>query len=382
MNLAAMLELGLPADHLKSELAKLNLTDRYTINITKASKHGIMGTQLDVLLASETDEHHTHRNLADIEKIINDSTLNDNIKKLAREMFTRLATAEAKVHGTTVEQIHFHEVGATDSIIDIVGAAIALDYLKPAQVLASTVQLGGGFVECAHGTIPIPAPATIELLYGAPTKTGLVPFETTTPTGAVILAHNVDVWTDTPQMTITKIGYGLGKRDLSVPNMLRVYLAETKSDIVPEKQYILETNIDDMNPELYSYVEEKLLSAGALDVFKTPIMVKKGRLAVKLSILVTPAKEAEITKIIWTQTSSIGIRKLAVEKIALKRSLEKIPTEYGELTIKRAYLDDVPIKYKAEYEECKLAAERCGMPISAIYDAVARAMDNNNADKS
>ncbi len=273
----------------------------------------------------ESDHSHHHRNLQDIENIINTSSLNDRVKKLSLAMFMKVAEAEAKVHGKSLYEVHFHEVGAVDSIIDIVGAAICIDYLDVDKIIASTVQVGGGFVECAHGLIPIPAPATVEILRAIPIKTGLVNFETTTPTGAAILSANVDDFTDKIAFAIDKIGYGIGNRELDIPNVLRVYLGKEEKKEEIEDQYILETNIDDMNPEFYGYVEERLFEEGALDVFKTPIMMKKGRPALKLSILVDDKREKDILDVIFKETTSIGVRKFKVEK---KSSLREILQRY------------------------------------------------------
>ncbi|WP_331488046.1 nickel pincer cofactor biosynthesis protein LarC [Caminicella sporogenes] len=233
MNLGALIDLGVDTDYLLKELSKLGLNSEYEIKIEKKNKNGIEGTKVDVILQHEHKKHHdkkhhhhVHRNLKDIEEIINSSTLNDSIKKLSISMFMKIAEAEAKVHGKTLYEVHFHEVGAIDSIIDIVGAAICIDYLKPDKIAASHVQVGGGFVECAHGLIPVPAPATVEILKGIPIKSGIVSFETTTPTGAAILAVNVDEFTDKVDMAIEKVGYGVGSRDLEIPNVLRVYLGK------------------------------------------------------------------------------------------------------------------------------------------------------------
>ena len=241
----------------------------------------------------------------------------------------KVAEAEAKVHGKSLYEVHFHEVGATDSIIDFVGAAVCLDYLKVDKIMASSVQLGGGFTKCAHGIIPIPAPATVEILLGIPIKAGIVPFETTTPTGAAILAANVEVFTDQIDFSVEKIGYGIGHRELEIPNVLRVYLGKEeieekgkRSEVGGEEredQYILETNIDDMNPEIFGYIEEKLFEKGALDVYKTAISMKKSRPAIKLSILIKEKQERDILDVIFRETTALGLRKYKVEKIMLQR---------------------------------------------------------------
>ncbi len=270
MNLGALIDLGVDSKYLIEELSKLGLNNEYEIKIEKDSKMGITGTKVSVILKNEhhhedennphndhTHHHHehshdhdnthshcheghnhhqhshdhVHRNLKDIEEIINSSDLNDRVKKLAIKMFIKIAEAEAKVHGKDLYEVHFHEVGAVDSIVDIVGAAICIDYLKPDKIMASPVQVGSGYVKCDHGIMPVPAPATVEILKGAPIKSGRVKFETTTPTGAAILAANVDEFVDSFELTIDKVAYGLGQADLEIANVLRVYLATDKKKL-------------------------------------------------------------------------------------------------------------------------------------------------------
>lgn len=422
MNLAALIDLGVPKEYLIKELSKLNLNSEYEIKIEKSAKLGITGTRVDVILNNELsnnshiqdkdlhehnygehvhnhshsdsdsehhqdennhehghshEEHthnheHHHRNLRDMEEIINSSDLSDKVKKISLDMFMRVAEAEAKVHGKTIYEVHFHEVGAIDSIVDMVGAAICLDYLKVDKIIASPVQVGGGFVKCAHGIMPVPAPATVEILKNIPMNTGIVQFETTTPTGAAILASNVKEFTSKIDFSIKKIAYGIGHRDLEIPNVLRVYLGESEKTEKLENQYILETNIDDMNPEIYGYIEEKLFEAGALDVFKTPIIMKKGRPAIKLSMLINEKIEQEVLKVIFEETTSIGVRKYMIEKIMLDREFSKVETEYGDITIKKSYHKGKLVKYKPEYEECKSIAKEKNISIDTVYKSVYR----------
>ncbi len=386
MNLGAMTDLGVDFGYLKTELSKLHLDSEYKIQMNKGLKNGISGTKVDVILTHEAHhrddeghhEHH-HRHLKDIEAIINGSTLNDRVKKLSMEMFMRIARAEAKIHGVSVDEVHFHEVGAIDSIVDMVGAAIAFDYLKVDKIISSPVQVGGGFVKCAHGLMPVPAPATAEILKGIPMKSGIAPFETTTPTGAAILAANVQEFTDRMDFSVEKVGYGLGSRDLEIPNVLRVYLGEINGQEEKEKQSMIETNIDDMNPEFYGHIEELLFRAGALDVFKTPIIMKKGRPAIKLSVLVNLQKEKDVLDVIFHETTSIGIRKFSVEKIMLHRDFITLGTRYGSVTVKKSYYEGELVKYKAEYEDCRRIAEENHIPIADVYKEVDRAMEKNTA---
>lgn len=384
MNLAALIDLGVPKDYLLGELAKLRLDSEYELKTERSAKHGITGTRVDVILKDEHthhhahehqhehnhEHHHHHRNLKDIEEIISSSSLSDKVKKLSLNMFMKIAEAEAKVHGKALYEIHFHEVGAVDSIVDMIGAAICLDFLKVDKIISSPVQVGGGFVKCAHGIMPVPAPATVEILRNIPMKSGIVSFETTTPTGAAILAANADGFTETMDLSVEKIGYGIGHRDLEIPNILRVYLGyeEKKSEV--EEQYILETNIDDMNPELYGYIEEKLFAQGALDVYKTAITMKKGRAATKLSVLVDEKQESAVLEVLFKETTSIGVRKYKVEKIMLKRDFEEIETKYGNITVKNAYYQGEKIKYKPEYEDCKRIANEKNIPIDRVYKEV------------
>jgi len=396
MNLGALIDLGVDKEYIIKQLSKLKLDSEYKIKIEKTTKKGISGTKVDVNLSHHhhNDHHHhgqqgSHRNLTDIdltdiEKIINDSNLSERVKTISLNMFMKVAEAEAKVHGKSLYEVHFHEVGATDSIIDFVGAAVCLDYLKVDRIMASSVQVGGGFVKCAHGIIPVPAPATVEILLGIPVKSGLVPFETTTPTGAAILAANVEVFTDKIDFSVEKVGYGIGHRELEIPNVLRVYLGSIEKDEDKsedggerEEQYILETNIDDMNPEIFSYIEEKLFERGALDVFKTAIYMKKSRSAIKLSVLVKAKQENDVLDVIFRETTVLGIRKFKVEKIMLRRDFIQIKTMYGDVTVKNAYYQGKLVKYKPEYEDCKKIAKEKNIPIAKVYREVYKRIEEN-----
>lgn len=405
MNMAALIDLGVDKEYLINEISKLQLDSEYEIKIEKSSKSGISGIRVEVILKEQQDtssnndvehkhehehehihnhhqhdcnhehEHgnHHHRNLGDIREIIENSQLNNNVKKVSMDIFMKVAQAEGLVHNKPVEEVNFHEVGAVDSIIDIVGAAICLDYLKVDRVLASSVQIGGGFVKCAHGTIPVPAPATVEILKGVPIKTGIVQFETTTPTGAAILAANVEEYIDKIEFSIDKIGYGIGHRDLEIPNILRVYLGNTenKENICSsEEQYVIETNIDDMSPELYPYVEEKLLANGALDVNKTSIIMKKGRPATKLTVITKLKNEKNVLDVIFKETTSIGVRKYKVDMIKLKREIIEVETKYGTVRVKNSYYEGELVKFKAEYEDCKKLADQNKVSIQNVYKEV------------
>lgn len=379
MNLGALLDLGVEEEYLRQELSKLSLNFAFKLVIEKASKMGISGTKVSVKLIPQWHAHphtHEHRTFKSIEAIINASTLAQSIKERSLKMFWTVALAEGKIHGKAPDEVGFHEVGAIDSIVDIVGASICLEALHVKKIIASKIELGGGFVTCAHGTLPVPAPATVEILQNVPVSLNRVPFETTTPTGAAILKVNVDVYEAKPSLAIEKIGYGIGHKDFSIPNVLRVYLGEEEERV--EEEVILETNIDDMSPEILSFVQEQLFEAGVKDVYTTAITTKKNRLGVKLSVLVSLDKEAEAKRIIFSETTSIGLRRSLVQKIALERNVLHVKTPYGEISVKCAYFEGKRVKYKAEYEECKKAAREHNVPITLVYESVTLAMGKEN----
>lgn len=431
MNLGALIDVGVEQNYLINELSKLNINE-YELKIKRDVKNGISGTKVDVILKHECSysdsesndrnidlikhnnshshdyeysnnkkhEHnhhshvhefhhdHQHRNLKDIKNIIESSSLNENVKNISLKIFEKVAQAEAKVHNKNIDEVHFHEVGAIDSIIDIVGAAICLDYLKIDKIKCSTVEVGFGFVKCAHGVLPVPAPATSEILKDISIKTN-IPFEATTPTGAAILAYSVNEFTDRKSFKIKKVGYGIGNKDnKEIPNVLRIFIGEeeledknlscnnssffkdTCLDFFRDEAEVIECNIDDMNPEMYEYIMELLFRNGALDVYLTPIIMKKSRPGIKLNVLYTSDKEENIKKIILTETTTLGFRKYKVERDMLKRDFSKIETKYGPVTIKNAYYKNKIIKSKPEYEECKKIALENNININEVYKEV------------
>jgi uncharacterized protein (TIGR00299 family) protein len=288
-------------------------------------------------------------------------------------IFTIVAQAEAKIHGKPVDEVHFHEVGAVDSIVDIVGAAICIDYLAPDRIISSPVEMGGGFVTCAHGIFPVPAPATLEIMKGKPVKTGAVPFETATPTGVAILAALADEFTETPRFTIVKTGYGIGYRDTEIPNVLRVCLAETDVSEKTEKTVdatVMECNIDDMNPERYDYVTERLFEAGADDVWLQNIIMKKSRPAVTLSVLCSPDKREELERLLFTETTTIGVRYYHVKKTVLERNAATVDTQWGAVRVKEAYYQGKKLRTKREYGDCAGIALKNGIGIETVYQQV------------
>lgn len=372
MNLAAMLDLGVPATYLIDEIKKLNLSG-YSIKITTDQRNSISGTKVHVQLEADQSTGR-HRNLSDITDIIESSALDTIVKDKSLMMFQKLAEVEAKVHGKQIDEIHFHEVGAIDSIIDIVGAAICLDYLKPDKIFASPVELGSGMVKCEHGIFPVPAPATAEILNKIPVKTGNQPFEATTPTGAVILACNVDEFGNLENFTAEKTGYGIGHKTSEIPNVLRVFSGEMHlSSEQNSKHSMFECNIDDMNPEMLEYIMDKLFEAGADDVFITPIIMKKSRNGSKLSVLCHDSKKEIISEIMIKETSTFGFRTYPVDKTELDRDFIELETKYGMVKIKRAFYKGEVIKQKPEYEDCAKLAAANNIPIKEVYKEIEKA---------
>lgn len=367
-------------DEFRKKIMLLNLNDEFDIEIKKESKMGIVGTKFDVLI--KHDHHHDHdhshshhhnsRNLSDIENIIDNSLLNDKIKSLSKSIFMKVAVAEAKIHGKTIEEVHFHEVGAIDSIVDIVGTAILVDMLEIDDIRCEKVHVGTGFVKCAHGLMPVPAPATQEILIGVPTYSKGIESELVTPTGASILKTLVKDFAKKPDMTVSKVGYGLGTKNLEIANVLRVNIAEvfsnnSFSDTINEELILLETNIDDMSSEVYSYIFDKLFSLNALDVYTTSINMKKNRPGIMLSVLTKEEDVFEIEKFIFKQTTTFGIRKTKVNRTALKREFRKIDTKYGEVTVKLGFLDGEVVKVMPEYEDVKRISLDKNIPFYTVY---------------
>ena len=383
MNLAAMIDIGVDKDHLVTELKKLQINDEFEIQVSGQQKNGITGTKVDVVLKHEHAHHHEHghhtphRHYEDIKKMIETSELSDFVKKRSIETFDKIAVAEAKIHGTTVNKVHFHEVGATDSIVDIVGNAICIEFLNPDLVISSPVQLGGGFVKCDHGTFPVPAPATAEILKEIPVKTGLVDGETTTPTGAAIIVSNASRIMDQADFIITKIGYGLGTKEFEVPNVLRIMLGEIKSEN-SEKSYVCEANIDDMNPEVYGHIMDRLFSLGANDVYITSVMMKKNRPANKISVLCKESEREAIIKCILLETTSFGLRYYEAKKVEMDRVSKEIEIDGIKVRIKYAFFQNKMVKYKPEYDDClKLAAEK-SISLANVFKLVEKKIQELN----
>ncbi len=369
MLLGAMVDTGLAISDLRADLSRLPLRG-YEITAEKVSKQGISGT----LVRVKTEPSHTHRGLHDIVAIIGAADLPAEVTGPAIRTFERLATAEARVHSTTVEDIHFHEVGAVDAIVDIVGAFCGLRRLGIEKVYASALPLGGGWVDTQHGRLPVPAPATVELLHGMPSYGGPVDAELVTPTGAAILTTICHDFGEMPPMTIRAIGWGAGSKDLPHPNLLRIFLGEPAKRASEQRLVLIETNIDDMSAEVFGYVMDRLLEAGALDVFYTPIVMKKSRPATLVSVLSEPPLVDSLCDILFRETTTLGLRLKEVGRRCLDREWREVQTEYGLVRVKIGRLGDEILNIAPEYEDCARLAKEKGVPMKAVYDAARKAV--------
>jgi pyridinium-3,5-bisthiocarboxylic acid mononucleotide nickel chelatase len=368
MNLGAMIDIGIEKEYLIGELNKLNLKG-WELVVQKDQRHGIHGTKVTV---RQTRHEHAHRHLADIKKIIYDSTLDNKTKELSLRIFMKIAEAEAAVHGISVERVHFHEVGAIDSIIDIVGAAICFNAIDVEAVHISPVELGSGFVKCDHGKLPVPAPATAEIIKGLPVKKGGVDFEATTPTGAAIIsALGTHFGTDIVFIN-ERTGYGIGhKEHPEVPNLLRVSIGDLVTVTEPGHNALqIECNIDDMNPEFFDHISEKLFKAGASDVFLSNIIMKKGRPGIVLNVICEKETSDQVKSIIFTESTSLGIRTFPFRKDTLARKFETLSTAYGDVNIKRSFYNGKEVSVKPEYDDCKRIASEKGIPVKEVYNKI------------
>lgn len=394
MNLAAMIDLGMNPHILKAELSKLGLDNEFNLDVYPAVKSGISGTQVNVKIKHQQHNHHHHgeadhnlhlhheekiahhhehhhhehdhsqqRNYSAIEQLITTSSLDKKIKEIAIKIFWEVAIAEGKVHNKAPEEVHFHEVGATDSIVDIVGAAICYHHLGITHVTSTMPELGGGFVTCQHGKMPVPAPATIEILQGIKCSTGAVQKEMTTPTGAAILKVLTNQWVSSPDVTVIKTAYGIGHRDVEIPNVLRVYACQPKTELHHKTSVMIECNVDDMSAEDLALVPELLLKAGAKDAFLMPIIMKKGRAATQLSVLCEEEQFTSLCDLILLNTTSIGLRSYPVDKLELPRINNEMNTPWGMIRYKESTLPNGEIRQKIEFEDIKQIAEKesCSM---------------------
>ena len=363
MTLGALIDSGLDFERLKAELDKLGLPD-YQIGASREMRGYITGTKFNV----QAGESHHHRRLADINAIINNTDISQKTKTDALAIFDRLATVEAAIHNTAKEKIHFHEVGAVDSIIDIVGTAIGIDLMGIDKCHASQIPLGSGTAKAAHGILPVPAPATIKLLENVNVRSSGQNREMVTPTGAAILTNYCKSFGPIPDMHILSTGYGAGFKDVpEMPNMLRLIIGESDAATMHHRMEVIEANIDDMNPEFYDYIFDKLFAAGALDVYLVPIHMKKNRPANLLTVLAHKEDLEKLASIILTETTTFGLRSYTTSKILLKREQIAVDTRYGPISVKIGYFDGGPSTIAPEYEDCKNAAKEKSAPLKNVY---------------
>jgi uncharacterized protein (TIGR00299 family) protein len=368
MTLAALIDAGVDLEAIEVGLASLGLPIR--IEVEKVKRNGIAATYVNI----DAPDQETHRHLPEVEDIVGRGKLTDRQRALAMKIFRRLAEAEAEVHGLPVEKVHFHEVGALDSIADIVGAAIGLDLLGAERFTSRSVPPGSGSVKCAHGIMPVPAPATAVLLKGVPLAKAPVMGELVTPTGAAILTAVVAEYTEQPAMTVERIGVGAGKRDpWEQPNVLRLFVGEAAGLPGNPEEFdtiwVLETNIDDAPAELVGYCFEQLLAAGALDVFAMPIQMKKNRPGVLLTILAPEALVPALEMVLFRETATFGVRRSPALRTKLRREAVRVETPFGPVLAKRGWRDGLSV-LTPEYEDCARVARERGVPLREVYRAV------------
>jgi len=364
MFVASLLDAGLSFASLEKELKKLNIPD-FSIDMKKVTRGSLTAIKFNIIDKTEPKE----RNINDVREIIESSELDDVVKSRAVEIFKTIAEAEATVHGDKIENIHFHEVGAIDSIVDILASVIGLDELGIEKCFSSRVHLGSGFTECQHGIIPLPSPATIEILKGVPVFSNNVKFEMTTPTGAAILKNYVEQFDYFPEMVIDKIGYGAGSRELSFPNVLRLIIGEMKQESYEsDRVTIIKTNIDDMNPQMYNNLMDDIFNLGALDICFNQVMMKKNRPGVELTVMSPNDKTDKILDKLFRETTTFGVRLQEVKRKKLKRNIIEVKTEYGRVKVKLGYIGEEIIKISPEYEDCLRLSRELKISISKIIE--------------
>ncbi|MGD0006068.1 MAG: nickel pincer cofactor biosynthesis protein LarC [Anaerolineaceae bacterium] len=415
MFLAALLDAGMPLEHLQAQLALLKLPDPFEIGVSPTHKGALVASLLEIKLgehahAHEHDHEHDHegqthtvqertvqahtvqshahqRDYAEIRQLIDASDLSPAVKNASQAIFLRLAEAEAQVHGMLVDEVHFHEVGAVDSILDTVGAAIGLEYLGVERLYASALPLGSGQVNTQHGLLPVPVPATLRLLTTAhaPVVPSQAQVELVTPTGAAILAALATF--QQPAMTLTGLGTGAGRSDLPWPNVLRLLLGESEAASLPSENphsvgmVLMETNIDDTSAQTLGHAMGRLLSAGALDVFFTPIYMKKNRPATMLSVIARKSDEATLARLILEETTTFGMRVQPIYRYEAERAFRSVQTEYGEVPLKLKILDGKVVQAAPEYEVCARLANEHNVPLAKVYAAATREVDKSTTDK-
>jgi uncharacterized protein (TIGR00299 family) protein len=381
MTLGAVIDLGVSADAIRSALDSLGLP--ITMKVEKVRKGGFAATFVEI----EAKDEKNHRHLPQVETIIAKGNLTPKQRDVALRIFRRIAEAEAKVHGIALEKVHFHEVGALDSIADIVGAAVGLDLLGVERFTSGPVATGYGTVKCAHGMMPVPAPATAELLSGVPLRATSIEAELTTPTGAAILTTVVNEWLTAPALTIERVGLGAGKRNLpEQPNVLRVLLGETAATgeltgVETDQVWILETNLDDLSAEVIGYCYDSLFAAGAVDVWTAPIFMKKNRPGVMLSVLAPESAMNAVEEVLFRETSTLGVRRYPAQRHKLHREARTVTTPFGPVKGKLAWREGHPPIFSPEYDDCARIARENGIALKNVIAAAERAYDDTVSAK-
>lgn len=370
MTVASLIHAGADAESLRQQLAALPVKG-YELTIEPITKQGFAATRFRVAL--DETAHQPHRHLKHIVEILDGSKLTPSVIDKAKRIFTRLAEAEAKVHGTSIEKVHFHEVGAVDAILDVTGAVIALESLGVDRIVVSPIPVGSGTVACDHGIMPVPAPATAELLRGVPIAPTEETGELTTPTGAAILTTLADAFGPMPDMRIERIGYGAGTRaGRTRPNVLRVMVGAAAAAGESDEVAVLETNLDDATPEVIAHAMDRLLAAGALDVYTLPIQMKKGRAGTMLCVLCDTARAGEFESLLFVETPTFGVRRTTMRRAKLSRRQETVDTEYGTIRIKVGTREGVTTA-APEYEDCRAAAQAHHVALRTVMTAAQHA---------
>ena len=370
MAVGALLDAGLKVEALEKELKKLGLSG-YQLEVNKVVKKGISATQFKVKIKEEGVE----RRFRDILDILEKSKLDEEVKRETKKIFFNIAQAESKIHQKDIDKIHFHEIGGLDSIIDITSAVIGVKTLGIEEIYSSALPVGKGFVKCAHGLIPVPAPATLELLKNIPIYSGGIESEMITPTGAAIISTLAKNFGERPLMKIERIGYGAGEKEFAIPNLLRVSIGEKvlndgnlKDGYVNDEAVLIETNIDDMNPEFYDYIMDQLFSQGALDVFLTPIQMKKNRPAHMLSVIVYEQNLKEILDVLFSESTTLGVRIGEIKRLRLAQQNFIAETKHGKIKVKVGIFEGEIKNIAPEYEDCKKIAKQHKIPLKEVYE--------------
>lgn len=372
--MGALIHLGVPLDWLKTQIGRLPLSG-FDIKIQPLAPNGIQARRVDVVVS---DERQPHRRYQDIVETIAQSPFSEKVKTTSIAVFDRIAKAEAAIHGCEKEAVHFHEVGAVDALVDIVGSCLAIEYLEIDRIHVSPLPLGSGFVNCQHGVLPVPAPATLEILKNKPVYGGGQPNELVTPTGAALAAVLADDFGAMPPMKAERIGYGAGSHELAnQPNLLRIVLGtplEPVAENAVERLTVVESSVDDMNPEFFGYLMEMLFKDGALDVLWIPVFMKKNRPATLVQVLCPPDRKDIIFQRIFNETTSLGIRHYDVRRLALKRSKVQVDTEFGSLAAKKVIDPQGRVRIVPEYEECRKVARELHLSLRDVYEAVLKSV--------